>query len=46
MAEIELGQLALDKASSQQVKDFAQQMIDHHTMAQQELASWFLVQLL
>lgn len=39
LAEIELGQVALQNASSQQVKDFAQQMIDHHTMAQQELAS-------
>ena len=39
MAEIELSRLALQQTSSQQVKDYAQQMIDHHTMAQQELAS-------
>lgn len=39
VAEIDLGRIAMQKASSQQVKDFAQQMIDHHSMAQEQLAS-------
>lgn len=39
LAEIELAQLALKKASSQKIKEFAQTMIEHHTMAQTGLAS-------
>ena len=37
--EIEGSRLALTKASSQQVKDFAQKIIDDHTKAGQELAT-------
>lgn len=37
MAEVKLGQLAKDKASSQAVKDFGQKMIDDHTKAGDEL---------
>ena len=37
MAEVKLGQLALEKASSEDVKKFAQQMIDDHTKANDEL---------
>jgi putative membrane protein len=39
MAEVKLGQLAKDKASSQAVKDFGQKMIDDHTKANDELKS-------
>jgi putative membrane protein len=39
LAEIKLSELALQKASSAQVKEYAQMMIEHHTMAQTELAS-------
>lgn len=39
LAEIELAQLALKKASSEKVKEFAHTMIEHHTMAQTGLAS-------
>jgi predicted outer membrane protein len=39
LAEVELGTMALQKASSQAVKDFAQQMIDHHTKANEQLIS-------
>jgi predicted outer membrane protein len=35
-AEIMTGQIALQKASSDRVKEFAQQMIDQHTVAQQK----------
>jgi putative membrane protein len=37
MAEVELGTLAKDKASSREVKAFAQRMIDEHTKAGHEL---------
>jgi putative membrane protein len=39
LAEIKLSELALQKASSDKVKEYAQTMIQHHTMAQTELAS-------
>lgn len=35
--ELQLSQLALQKASSQSVKDFAKMMVDHHSMAGQEM---------
>ncbi|HZE92581.1 MAG TPA: DUF4142 domain-containing protein [Rhizobacter sp.] len=38
-AEVEASKLALSKASSSQVKSFAQQMVDDHTKAGDELAS-------
>jgi putative membrane protein len=37
MAEVEMARLALDKAASDDVKKFAQQMIDDHTKANAEL---------
>jgi putative membrane protein len=37
MAEVELGKLAKDKASSREVKAFGQRMIDDHTKAGDEL---------
>ena len=37
IAEIQTGKLALEKATSDQVRKFAQKMIDDHTLAQQEL---------
>jgi len=37
LAEVELGQLAANKASSQNVKDFGQKMADDHGKANQEL---------
>lgn len=37
MAEVELGQLALKQASNEEVKGFAQQMVDDHDKANQEL---------
>lgn len=39
IAEIEVGKLALEKATSQEVKDFAQTMIDDHTQANQKLGT-------
>lgn len=36
-AEVELGEMAVDKASAQEVKDFAQRMIDDHTQANEQL---------
>lgn len=38
MAEIQLGHLAMKKAQSDSVKKFAQQMVDDHIKAQNELA--------
>lgn len=37
MAEVELGQLAVQKASNEQVKNFGQRMIDDHTKANDQL---------
>jgi putative membrane protein len=37
LAEVEMGQLALQKGTSPQVKQFAQQMVSDHTKANQEL---------
>lgn len=37
LAEVELGQLALERAASPQVKKFAQQMIEDHSMAGKKL---------
>jgi putative membrane protein len=37
MAEVEMARLALSKASSDSVKQFAQKMIDDHTKANEEL---------
>lgn len=39
MAEIELSRLALNKATSPDVKSFAQQMIDEHSAAESQLKS-------
>jgi putative membrane protein len=39
MAEVELGKLATEKASSAEVKKFGQQMVDDHTKAGDELKS-------
>lgn len=39
LAEVELGKMALQKATSQEVKDFAQQMIDHHSKANEKLVN-------
>jgi putative membrane protein len=37
MAEVELGQLAAQKASSEEVKKFGQRMVDDHTKANEQL---------
>lgn len=37
LAEVQLGQLALQKSSSPQVKQFAQRMIDDHSKAEDQL---------
>lgn len=37
LAEVELGKLAQDKASSQEVKDFAQKMVEDHSKANDKL---------
>jgi putative membrane protein len=39
MLEVQLAQLALTKASSPKVKEFAQSMVDDHTKANEELKS-------
>jgi putative membrane protein len=39
MAEVKLGQLAVDKASNPDVKTFGQRMIDDHTKANDQLKS-------
>ncbi len=39
MAEVQLGNLAKERGSSQQVKDFGQQMVTDHTKANDELKS-------
>ncbi len=40
VAEIEAGRMAQDKAHAGAVKDFAQRMVQDHTKANDELASW------
>ena len=37
MGEVQLGQLALQKGSSDDIKKFAQRMVDDHTKANQQL---------
>lgn len=37
LAEIQLGQLAAEKATSDAVKEYGQMMVEHHTQATQEL---------
>lgn len=39
MAEVKLGQLAEDKSTSQQVKDFAKRMVEDHSKADDQLKS-------
>lgn len=39
MAEVKLGQLAVDKASNPDVKAFGQRMVDDHTKANEQLKS-------
>lgn len=39
LLEIELGEMALEKATDPKVKEYAQMMIDHHTEAKQEMES-------
>lgn len=39
MLEVELGNMAMQKASHQRVKDFAAKMVEEHTKASQELTS-------
>jgi len=38
-AEVQMGQMALNKASSDQVKQYAQEMIDQHSQANNQLAA-------
>ncbi|RZI45065.1 DUF4142 domain-containing protein [Herbaspirillum sp. HC18] len=38
LAEIETGKVALSQSKNEQVRNFAQRMIDDHTQAQQELS--------
>jgi putative membrane protein len=37
LAEVQMGQLALEKSSDPQVKEFAQRMVDDHTKMQEQL---------
>jgi putative membrane protein len=39
MAEVQLGQLAVNKAGTQKVKDFGQKMVDDHSKANDQLKS-------
>lgn len=39
LAEVELSQLALQKASSDEVRDFAQRMLNDHTLSNSQIAS-------
>jgi len=39
LLEIELGKMAAEKATDPKVKEFAQMMVDHHSMANQEMES-------
>lgn len=40
LAEVKLGELALRKASQTEVREFGQQMIKDHTLANKELKAW------
>jgi putative membrane protein len=40
LAEVELGKVAVEKASSPDVKQFGQRMIDDHGKASEELKTW------
>jgi putative membrane protein len=40
LAEVELGKMAVDKASNADVKQFGQRMVDDHSKANDELRSW------
>ena len=37
MTEVQLGQMAVEKASSEAVREFGQQMVEHHSQANREL---------